>query len=64
MDGIKAAFARAKAEKRSALVGYWTHGYPTLDDTPDIMLAMQRGGVGEQTIATFLRHLLIPSRCD
>ena len=52
MDGLKAAFARAKAEKRSALVGYWTHGYPTIEDTPEIMLGMQRGGVGMSTSKT------------
>jgi tryptophan synthase len=46
-DGLKAAFAKAKAQSRSALVGYWTHGFPTVEDTPDIMLGMQRGGVGE-----------------
>lgn len=64
MDGIKAAFARAKAEKRSALVGYWTHGYPTIEDTPDIMLAMQRGGVGSSTFQVNNMPILMLSRCD
>jgi tryptophan synthase len=53
MDGLKAAFARAKAENRSALVGYWTHGYPTIEETPDIMLGMQRGGVGQCLLTGF-----------
>lgn len=57
MDGIKAAFAKAKAEKRSALVGYWTHGYPTIEDTPEIMLGMQRGGVGQSISALVPRKL-------
>ncbi|EMC95110.1 hypothetical protein BAUCODRAFT_527158 [Baudoinia panamericana UAMH 10762] len=44
MDGIRKAFARAKAEKRSALVTYTTAGYPTIEETPDILLAMEAGG--------------------
>lgn len=47
MEGIKAAFARTKAEKRAALVGYFTSGYPTPEETADIMLGLQAGGVGE-----------------
>lgn len=45
MDGIKAAFAKAKSEKRAALVGYFTSGYPTAEETPDILLGLQAGGV-------------------
>ena len=45
MEGIKAAFARTKSEKRAALVGYFTSGYPTAEETPDIMLGLQAGGV-------------------
>jgi tryptophan synthase len=47
MEGIKATFARCKAENRTALVGYFTAGYPTPEETPDIMLGLQAGGVGE-----------------
>ncbi|KAK0327970.1 anthranilate synthase / indole-3-glycerol phosphate synthase [Friedmanniomyces endolithicus] len=44
MEGLKAAFARAKREERSALVTYTTAGYPTIDETPDVLLAMEAGG--------------------
>ncbi|WPH05028.1 Tryptophan synthase [Acrodontium crateriforme] len=43
-EGIRQAFARAKAEGRSALVTYTTAGYPTIAETPDILLAMEAGG--------------------
>jgi len=46
MDGLKAAFAKAKSENRAALVGYFTSGYPTAEETADVMLGMQAGGVG------------------
>ena len=44
MDGIKKAFAKAKSENRSALVTYTTAGYPTIAETPSILLAMEAGG--------------------
>ncbi|KAF4125930.1 tryptophan synthase [Geosmithia morbida] len=44
MEGIKKTFQRCKAENRSALVTYVTAGYPTPEDTPDILLAMEKGG--------------------
>lgn len=47
MEGIKKTFAKAKSEDRAALVGYFTSGYPTAEETADVMLAMQAGGVGE-----------------
>ncbi|KAA8901384.1 tryptophan synthase [Sphaerosporella brunnea] len=43
-DQIKATFARCKEEGRRALVAYFTAGYPTPAETPEIMLAMQHGG--------------------
>lgn len=46
MEGIKAAFAQAKKENRAALVGYFTSGFPTVEETPDVMLGLQAGGVG------------------
>lgn len=47
MEGLKKTFAKAKSEERAALVGYFTSGYPTAEETADVMLAMQAGGVGE-----------------
>lgn len=44
MDGLKQTFKRCKAENRSALVTYVTAGYPKPEDTPNIMMAMQKGG--------------------
>ncbi|KAK3670307.1 anthranilate synthase / indole-3-glycerol phosphate synthase [Recurvomyces mirabilis] len=44
MDGIKAAFARAKRENRAALVTYTTAGYPTIGETADVLLGMEAGG--------------------
>jgi tryptophan synthase len=45
MESIKKAFAQAKAEQRTALVGYSVAGYPTNEDAAPIMLGMQKGGV-------------------
>ncbi|KAG9257668.1 tryptophan synthase beta subunit-like PLP-dependent enzyme [Emericellopsis atlantica] len=44
MEGIKRAFEQCKNEGRSALVTYVTAGYPKPEDTPEILLAMERGG--------------------
>jgi tryptophan synthase len=44
MDALKQTFARCKQEKRAAFVTYVTAGYPTLEETPDILLGMQAGG--------------------
>lgn len=46
-EHLRSAFAAAKKDGRSALVGYFTAGYPTPEETPDIMLGLQAGGVGE-----------------
>ena len=48
MDGIKATFAKCKEEQRAALVTYVTAGYPTNEETVDILLAMEAGGAGDQ----------------
>lgn len=45
-EHIRATFAQAKKDGRAALVGYFTAGYPTPEETPDIMLGLQAGGVG------------------
>nr|POE90674.1 tryptophan synthase [Quercus suber] len=44
MEGIKKAFAKAKSEGRPALVTYTTAGYPTIEQTADILLSMEAGG--------------------
>ncbi|KAK5705087.1 hypothetical protein LTR97_002201 [Elasticomyces elasticus] len=44
MEGLKAAFARAKSENRAAFVTYTTAGYPTIEGTADVLLAMEAGG--------------------
>ncbi|KAE8144455.1 tryptophan synthase beta subunit-like PLP-dependent enzyme [Aspergillus avenaceus] len=44
MEGIKNTFAKAKQEKRAALVAYITAGYPTIEETVDILLGLENGG--------------------
>ncbi|KAB8346329.1 hypothetical protein FH972_023373 [Carpinus fangiana] len=44
MEAIKATFAKCKKESRSALVTYITAGFPTANETPDIMIALEQGG--------------------
>jgi tryptophan synthase len=46
MEAIKETFAQCKREGRTALVTYVTAGYPTLEDTVDILLGMEAGGAG------------------
>ncbi|USW47652.1 Putative pyridoxal-phosphate dependent enzyme, tryptophan synthase, alpha chain [Septoria linicola] len=43
-EGIRKAFARAKSEGRAALVTYTTAGFPTIAETPEILLGMEAGG--------------------
>ncbi|KAK3952981.1 tryptophan synthetase [Pseudoneurospora amorphoporcata] len=44
MEGIKQTFARCKAQNRPALVTYVTAGFPLPEQTPDVLLAMEKGG--------------------
>ena len=44
MSRIDAAFARARAEGRPALVAFLTVGYPNLRATPALVQALARGG--------------------
>lgn len=46
MEGIKSAFAKCKEHKRAALVAYITAGYPTIEETVDILLGLENGGAG------------------
>lgn len=46
MEAIKDTFAQCKREQRSALVSYVTAGYPTADETVNILLGMEAGGAG------------------
>ncbi|PBP22034.1 putative tryptophan synthase [Diplocarpon rosae] len=46
MEGLKSRFAQCKKEGRSAFVTYVTAGYPTPNETVDIMLGMEAGGSG------------------
>ncbi|CAH0367538.1 unnamed protein product [Pelagomonas calceolata] len=43
-SALKNAFADARAEGRAALIPYLTAGYPTKDETVDLLLATQAGG--------------------
>lgn len=44
MEALKQTFARCKAQDRAALVTYVTAGFPLPEDTPNVLLAMERGG--------------------
>ncbi|KAL9100581.1 MAG: hypothetical protein Q9163_004070 [Psora crenata] len=44
MEQIKEAFDQCAREKRRALVTYVTAGFPTADETVDILLGMEAGG--------------------
>ncbi|KAL7624779.1 anthranilate synthase / indole-3-glycerol phosphate synthase [Parahypoxylon ruwenzoriense] len=44
MEALRQTFKRCKAENRAALVTYVTAGYPNPEDTPDILVGMQKGG--------------------
>ncbi|KAI0381704.1 tryptophan synthetase [Hypomontagnella monticulosa] len=44
MEALKQTFRRCKAENRAALVTYVTAGYPKPEDTPDVLVGMQKGG--------------------
>lgn len=48
MEGIKRTFATCKKEKRAALITYVTAGYPTSEETVEIMLGMEAGGAGKR----------------
>lgn len=41
---IEAAFAEAKSKGEAAFVTFITAGYPTVQDTPSLLMAMQEGG--------------------
>ena len=59
MEGIKKVFAQCKKEKRSALVTYVTAGFPTSEETVDILLGMEAGGAGTNSLSTTAYMLLI-----
>ena len=42
---LRDTFKRCKNENRNALVNFVTAGFPTVEDTVDILLGMQEGGV-------------------
>ncbi|RQM08499.1 hypothetical protein DH86_00000522 [Scytalidium sp. 3C] len=44
MEGLKNTFAKCKEQGRPALVTYVTAGYPTAEETVDILLGMEAGG--------------------
>lgn len=50
MEKIKETFAQCKREKRPALVTYVTAGFPTANETVDIMIGMEAGGAGKHCV--------------
>lgn len=55
MESIKRTFAKCKEEKRPALVTYVTAGFPTPEETIDILLGMEAGGAGMATLFSIIR---------
>ena len=53
MEGIKRTFAQCKKEKRPALVTYMTAGYPTAEETVDVLLGMEAGGAGKTDLEKY-----------
>ena len=45
VERIRNAFAAAAAASRTAFIGYFTAGYPTLDDTPLLLKSAADAGV-------------------
>ncbi|KAF5862011.1 tryptophan synthetase [Aspergillus alliaceus] len=43
-EGIKQTFARCKAESRPAFVTFVTAGYPTVEESVDVILGLEAGG--------------------
>ena len=56
MDHIKETFAQCKKEDRPAFVTYVTAGFPTADETVDILMGMEAGGAGEYLPSMRLFH--------
>lgn len=46
-EHVLRTFAQCKVANRSALVAYIAAGYPSAEETPDILLGMEAGGAGE-----------------
>ncbi|KAJ5699901.1 hypothetical protein N7536_002914 [Penicillium majusculum] len=62
MEVIKEAFAKCKAKNRVALITYVTAGYPTVSETPDIMMSLQAGGADIIELGIpFAGHLMTES---
>lgn len=67
MEHIKKTFAQCRQGSRPALVAYVTAGFPTVEETPEIMLALEAGGAGE-SLGTYIllqfndNNLLISAR--
>jgi tryptophan synthase len=57
MEHIKATFAKAKQEKRAALVAYVTAGFPTIEESVDVLIGLENGGAGESLSVRFVNRL-------
>ena len=49
MEEIRRTFAQCKKEERAALVTYATAGFPTANETVEIMIGMEAGGAGKHS---------------
>lgn len=46
MEQIKQVLLNAKQQKRAVLGAYVTSGYPTVEETGNILLGLENGGAG------------------
>jgi len=56
MEHIKETFAQCKREHRPAFVTYVTAGFPTADETVNILLGMEAGGAGTHVPLLMIRN--------
>lgn len=58
MEGINERFALCKANERAAYITFTTAGYPSVEETPKQLLALQNGGAGTFKPSTIQEYSL------
>ena len=64
MEHIKNTFSKCEQQNRAALVAYVTAGYPTIEETVDILLGLENGGAGMLTSTTQSLTTIAHSWCE
>ena len=50
MEHLRQTFTLCQQQGRPALVTYVTAGFPTVEETPAVMLGLEAGGAGESVL--------------